>query len=162
MLALLVLRLRAWGRLDLTDEEFGRFYLFGTRLYIPCGCILRRYVLAFGHDLSTRHNRSADSRSMSRSERRAAIEHILFRPGAQVIQKNNKNRTSKDDDNGSQGSLTSDSSPDPEKIIQSDHSHSQSSEEALCSICLTEYGKRRLSAPPFTNPDAYHYFHSIR
>jgi hypothetical protein len=146
LLALIVLRLRSRGLLNLNDEEFGRLYLFGTRFYFPCGCILRRYVVAFGHDQQGRPHE--DTRGITRSERRQAVEKILF---GRVPRKMKEGTLQIDEEMGrtSLGSQTSDSSSDAMNTsevqdgqnIPSDQSHSQSSEGPVCSICLTEYGK---------------------
>lgn len=155
LMALVVLRLRSRGRLDLFDEEFGRLYIFGNRWYIPFGCILRRYAVTFGHDQvrGEAHSRSSDYKKIRRSERRQAIEQILF---------GNAVNTDINGDNGSKKQcldekvaehMTSDGAaattrikgdgdsveyPDPEPSTTSN------SEGPVCSICLAGYGKINL------------------
>ena len=147
LLALVVLRLRSRGRLDLYDEEFGRMYVWRNRYYIPCGCLLRRYVVTFGHDQSGNRegrSRSRDYKHITRSERRLAIEKILFNhDGSQPPKKN-------------PATMEEEVSPDIEMFYEkrsvhengidtpeSEQSTTNNSEEPLCSICLAEYGKKR-------------------
>jgi hypothetical protein len=74
----LFLRMRARGELDaIYDEEFGRIYLPGSsnhtyRLYLPTGCIFRRYM----HHLQQEQRRqpSSSSSSSSRAEAAAAAD----------------------------------------------------------------------------------------
>jgi len=81
LLALLVLRLRARGQLDIYEENFGRLQCFGA-FYVPLGCILRRYVVALGYDQagSGGNQNGRGSRSyhfITRQERRLAVESLL-------------------------------------------------------------------------------------
>jgi len=151
LLALLVLRLRATGQLDIYDEQFGRFYVPGTRFFVPCGCVLRRYVVAFGHDQSRNGRRHrSDYRYISRSERRSAIQKILIQEKTCDLKK--KKSSDQDEE---MGNILIEKSESPVKTEESnaaaplengmdtssDHSHSQCSEEAVCSICLAQYGR---------------------
>ena len=151
LMALVVLRLRSRGRLDIFEEDFGRFYLCGNRCYIPFGFILRRYVVAFGHDQPSREgrSRSSDYKYIRRSERRYAIEQILL--GNQKNSRKRRKGTNNSDldeemgvhnvnnDGGTRvhnvGGGDSVDYPDPEP------SSTTNSEEPVCSICLAEYGK---------------------
>ena len=76
ILVLIVVRMRARGHLDVYDETFGRFYLLGTRYYIPFGCVLRRYVIAMNQE-RTRDGEPVTVRLMTREERRMAMERLL-------------------------------------------------------------------------------------
>jgi len=152
LLALIVLRLRARGRLDIYDEEFGRLYLYGTRFYIPCGCILRRYVVAFGHDQPNSRSRSSEYRYISRSERRRAMAKLLLGTGKNKPY-TRKETTETDEEMGSPSESSAESRKNPPRAeddaedtsLPDNADHSQSSEEPMCSICLAEYGKKRLS-----------------
>lgn len=151
LMALIVLRLRSRGHLDLFDEEFGRLYLCGHRYYIPFGCILRRYVVAFGHDEPRREGRSrvSDYKYIRRSERRHAIEQILLGNHKKTKKKRKGIKESDLDeemgvhitniDGGAtihnDGGSTSVDYPDPEP------SSTTNSEGPVCSICLAGYGK---------------------
>ena len=154
LMALVVLRLRSRGRLDLYDEEFGRFYVFGTRLFIPCGCILRRYVVAFGHDHPNRErrSRSSDYRYISRSERRCAIEKILLgndiktskgTRGPGVDEEIGENTASKSNEAATKFPIKKKPYIATDKVddAASEPEPSNSSEDPVCSICLGEYGK---------------------
>jgi hypothetical protein len=136
VLALIVIRLRATGRMDLDDEEFGRLYLFRSRFYIPCGCTLRRYILAFGHDHPNLQGRPASQRNMSRSERRKAIERILLESGESRYACPKSLMTSR------QGNAELEEGfrqPEAHVDIQ-DQVAINTKHDSTCSICLSDYG----------------------
>jgi hypothetical protein len=148
-LALVVLRMRSRGRLDIYDEEFGRFYFCGTRFYIPFGCILRRYVVAFGHDQPSGSRSLSNYRYISRNERRKAVEKILF-GSVGPVQKGKKTKITFDEELGRAGPGNSPKSEKHSEDESQSHeascrnnraSDSQSSEDAICSICLAEYSE---------------------
>ena len=168
LLALVVLKLRARGRLDIYEEDFGRFHLFGTRFYIPCGCILRRYVVAFGHDQLDGQQRS-NYRYITRSERRRAVKKLLLENSGQ--QNNSEVECTSIDGELGEGDVTKERAnnhhggsflkhpvhendistdveisevtdgPTSKEESQSEHCENHSADEPVCSICLTEYGK---------------------
>jgi hypothetical protein len=155
--------------LDIYEEDFGRFHLFGTRFYIPCGCILRRYVVAFGHDQPDVQHRS-NYRYITRSERRRAVKKLLLEYREQG-NKSEVEHTNIDEELG-EGDITKDrvsnnhvdrfvkhlvnendistsmgaevsvtEYPTSKDESQSEQCDNHSSDEPVCSICLTEYGK---------------------
>ena len=138
VLVLLVVRLRARGQLDVYDETFGRFYLFGTRCYIPLGCVLRRYVIAMDRDRQGDH---ATVRVMSREERRSAMEKLLVadEEGGTTPECVSNTADSNDEKvptaDAAGGQLPD--ATDEEQQVPDD----ASTEEAVCTICLGEYGK---------------------
>jgi hypothetical protein len=129
VLALIVLRLRATGRLDLDDEDFGRLYLFRSRFYIPCGCLLRRYIFAFGHDQPSLQGRPASQRHMSRSERRKAIECILCETGESRYSSRHSHTELEEGPR----------QPETQANIQKQVTVT-ATRDFTCSICLSDYG----------------------
>ena len=150
LMALIVLRLRSRGRLDLLNEEFGRLYLCGNRWYIPFGCILRRYVVTFGHDQARgeARSRSSDYKHIRRSERRQAIEQILLgnlttniAGGKYEIDEELAEYTT-----GGGGAATTakhESDCDSVNYPDPEPSATSNSEGPVCSICLAGYGTHK-------------------
>lgn len=149
ILAFVALRLRSQGRLEIHDESFGRYYLCGTRFYIPFGWILRRYVVAFGHDQPERH-RQSNYRYISRSERRLAVKQILL--GSDANQKEDymhQETSMSDEDNYERRGMEKEGASTESKLaIGFELCDTQSTEEPVCSICLTEYenGKKEFDS----------------
>lgn len=130
ILVIIVIRLRARGELDIYDENFGRIYLMGRRCYIPLGCLIRRYVIAWYVEGDEDGNRRQQIRFMTREERRFAMETLLI-----------SDESSKDDgvselERGESTPANSDTGLDDDE-----NEDDSSSNEPVCSICLTGYGK---------------------
>lgn len=107
---LVFLRLRSLGRLDDPySDEFGRIYIFSTPLYIPCGCLFRRY-------LSQLRAEQPPLRYMTTEERRTAMEELL---GQHKRHKSDKSCCELPDSN--------------------EDSHDNDDEAPMCSICLGDY-----------------------
>ena len=176
VLILIVVRMRARGELDIYDENFGRIFLWGSRFYIPLGCILRRHVVA--------HNRRNESvRLMTREERRRAMELLLKEGGNDNDRENGQEQ--REEATGEQGGdiqgETEQSTPvAAESNNADDNVDTESNGEPVCSICLMEYGECRvqvesrrflqhLNTDPcyrhtlegvcFTSPTCVHRFH---
>jgi hypothetical protein len=145
VLVLIVVHLRARGQLDVYDENFGRFYLLGTRCYIPLGCVLRRYVIALTQERDG-HGDPGPVRLMTREERRMAMELLLASDEENIHSHDNVSKKENTDEEVVLSNETC-----PEKIGHTDQSaevkievervaDDASNEEPVCSICLDEYG----------------------
>lgn len=146
VLVLIVVRLRARGQLDVYDENFGRFYLLGTRCYIPLGCVLRRYVIALNHEENAGGD-PATVRLMTREERRMAVELLLASDEENVPISGDSVSTSENNEE----EVVLSNETDSEEIghadqfaeakIEEEHGMDDaSSDEPVCTICLAEYG----------------------
>jgi hypothetical protein len=146
LLVVIVVWLRARGQLDVYDENFGRFYLLGTRCYIPLGYLLRRYVIS----LNQEENGGGDPsrvRLMTREERRMAMELLLASDEENVpisgdfasTLGNNEEGVVLSNEAGSEEIFHADQFA--EAIIEEEHGvDDASNEEPVCTICLAEYG----------------------
>lgn len=146
LLVVVVVRLRARGQLDVYDENFGRFYLLGSRCYIPLGCLLRRYVIS----LNQEENGGRDPGTvglMTREERRMAMELLLASDEENVPVCDDSASTS----TNHEVEVMPSNKTRPEEIghadqfaeakIEEEHGADDvSSEQPVCTICLAEYG----------------------
>lgn len=162
ILVLIVVRLRARGQLDVYDDNFGRFYLLGSRCYIPFGCVLRRYVIAMNQERNTQGD-PVTVRLMTREERRMAMEKLLDEQNGQK-QEEDADKTETKDEN--EDAVSNNESPEEsghtdqttvETNTQADGiADDASEEEPVCTICLTEYEP---TDECFTSSVCSHQFH---
>ncbi|CAJ1966189.1 unnamed protein product [Cylindrotheca closterium] len=112
VILLLLLKLQAQGRLDLDDENFGQLKCCNGFFNFDLGCIARRYAVRM-----TRNESDSPQHTITRIERRAALEVIL------------KTSTTPKD-------VVTDVVECSEK---SGEVHIVDGNETLCSICLSGY-----------------------
>jgi hypothetical protein len=163
------LRMRARGQLDaIYEEDFGRIYLPCTsnsnyRLYIPTGCVFRRYMHHLQQE-QRRHPSSSSSSSrtdaevaaaaryMTTEERRKAMEVLLWEERdtqkvlhscvALVPESSEPTSTDTDVDTGS--------------TVQAD-SDLEEGEGPMCLICLEEFNDP--DATVLQSPTCSHLYH---
>jgi hypothetical protein len=157
ILVLIVVRMRARGRLDVYDESFGRFYLLGTRYYIPFGCVLRRYVIAMNQE-RTRDGEPVTVRLMTREERRMAMERLLDADHGQkeITEASETNNRKEESKEGSYANESTVVQPEEPNIIENHATDVAIEEEPVCTICLTEYEPDDVC---FTSSVCSHEFH---
>ncbi len=157
ILVLIVVRMRARGRLDVYDESFGRFYLLGTRYYIPFGCVLRRYVIAMNQE-RTRDGEPVTVRLMTREERRMAMERLLDADHGQkeITEASETNNRKEESKEGSYANESTVVQPEEPNIIENHATDVATEEEPVCTICLTEYEPDDVC---FTSSVCSHEFH---
>jgi len=117
IILLMLLRLQAQGRLDLDDENFGRSECCNGRFAFNLGCIARRYAIRLE---MTQNDDDTPRHIMTRIERRAALETIL-------------KAASIPEDMTTTSDLESGNTIGESDLVRGN--------EALCSICLSEYEK---------------------
>ena len=156
-LIIFIVRRRALGETDMDHEDFGRIYLVGRRCFIPLGCILRRFM-------SDLDNNTEPVRYMTREERRAAIEILLFQaerslPAGNVISRNEDvNNPSELTDLNTAESLRQRDGSEPDQntiniIMTTDE---ESADDPTCTICLMEYEN---TSEIFASITCSHHFH---